>query len=115
MSFQERRLLQERDYGGLRVAVESHTRRAKSLMWSIPLIALMQTVAHGWIIPARLGSDASVAVRNIGIMGVAFVITSAVVVAVGASRLVKLERARTLLDLYLEGTARYEAVGGEPE
>lgn len=115
MTFRERRLLQERDYDGLRAAVESYIRRTKSFMWSVPLIGLMQTVTQGWILPARGGWDASAALRNVAVLGGVLVVATAVIVSFGVSRLAKLERARTLLDLYLEGTTRYEVVGGEPE
>lgn len=115
MTFRERRLLENRDYEGLLAVVESYIRSTKSLMWSMPLIALMQTVAHGWIIPWRNGWDGSVSVRNIAMMGTVFVVTAVVVVSLGVSRLVKLERARVLLELHLEGSSEREAIVGEPE
>lgn len=107
MTFRERRLLQARDYGGLLVVIDGYIRSTTSMMWVMPLLALLQTVVHGWVIPWRNGWDAAVSLRNIAVMGTGFVLVAAAALSFGVSRLVKLERARVLLEFHLgEGAAQ---------
>lgn len=113
MTFRERRLLEAQDYDGLLAVVESYIRSIKSMMWAMPLIGLVQTVAHGWIIPWRNEWDTAVSMRNIVVMGTVFVVVAGVVLSFGVSRLIKLERARVLLEVHLEGTSQ-RRVGESP-
>lgn len=114
LTYRERRLLGERRYGDLLVLVQRAIRDVKWLIYGWPLIGLVQVFLHGYgIVGGALElSDVTGAMRSAGILVLVWFLISAIVVKIGVSRLVVMERARFVLELAVDEAGAAEALPG---
>lgn len=89
-------------------------RDVKWLIYGWPLIGLVQVFLHGYgIVGGALElSDVTGAMRSAGILVLVWFLISAIVVKIGVSRLVVMERARFVLELAVDESGAAEALPG---